>query len=113
MSNQSSIRLVERIDISAAEPPDLPVWAAALPLWAGAPWLWITAGPGPLLDYRRGGAEGPGPAVSAGAWMRLPLAPPYPLLVLDCRMAPALPAACWRVLAEGLAPGGVLFVCGP
>ncbi|MDQ2806090.1 MAG: hypothetical protein M3Z04_04090, partial [Chloroflexota bacterium] len=54
----------------------------------------------------------PEPGVGRVAtWADLPPAPPYALIVLDCRAARA-PVAGWAALAADLAPGGVLFVCG-
>jgi hypothetical protein len=44
---------------------------------------------------------------------QLPQPLPYPVIVLDAHAAPGVPAHWWPALAAALAPGGVLFVCGP
>ena len=91
-------------------PSDLPAWAPALPLWLATPWLWVTPANDGSLAYRRSGR--PDPSVGRVAtWADLLPAPPYTLIVLDCRAA-AAPVASWAALAVSLAPGGVLFVCG-
>lgn len=94
---------------SAAIPADLPGWAQALPLWAGSRWLWLTVALDGLLRYWGGGDTAAGG--QSALLSDLPIAPFYPLIVLDYGAA-NLSAAWWPQLAALLASGGVLFVCG-
>jgi hypothetical protein len=90
-------------------PADLPPWARALPLWTSPRWLWlIVTQDGSLRDRCGGVVFGSGHGALA---TELPLAPPYPLIVLECGAA-RIPAPWWPQLAALLAAGGVLFVCG-
>ena len=90
-------------------PADLPRWAWALPLWAATRWLWISVASDGRLAYQSGGDTAQS---GQGAFLSdLPLAPSYPMIVLDCGAAGA-PPACWPQIAALLAPGGVLFACG-
>jgi hypothetical protein len=91
-------------------PADLPAWAPALPLWAGARWLWLSLALDGLLRYWCGGAVAE--RGQATLLSELPVAPPYPLIVLDYGAASFAPDL-WTQLAALLAAGGVLFVCGP
>jgi hypothetical protein len=93
-----------------AGPADLPTWARALPLWTSRRWLWLTLTLDGMVCYWCGGealGSGQGTLLT-----ELPLAPPYPLIVLDCGAA-SVSASWWPQLAALLASGGVLFVCGP
>ncbi len=89
----------------------LPSWAVALPLWAGARWLWIAPMAAGEVRYYCGGSAGLHRSSRAPAMEQLPLATAYSVVVLDHRSATPQPSW-WRLLASGLEPGGVLFVCG-
>jgi hypothetical protein len=100
-------------EASTPDEPALPPWAAALPLWAATGWIWISAGPDAPLRYWPGGPNGALAPAQLPMLEGLPPGPAYPVIVLHYQAAPVPPAGWWALLAAALAPGGVLFVCGP
>jgi hypothetical protein len=98
---------------SLADAPVLPPWATALPLWAAGGWIWISAPPDAPLRYWPGGPDGALAPAPLPHLEGLPPGPAYPLIVLDYQAGPVPPAGWWALLAAALAPGGVVFVCGP
>jgi len=85
----------------------------ALPRWLGVRWLWIIAGLDAPLRVWQGNASGRPVARDEPNLEFLAGAGGAAVVVLDYRGAGAVPAAWWPALATALAPGGVLFLCGP
>ncbi len=112
---------MERATLGREGEGDLPPWSAAIPLWAaaGAPWLWITAAT--LREEPAGIERADGGAVihvSNPLLETLLLSGRYAVIVVHLSPAKSLHplhyrrAPGWPRLADALAPGGVLFVCG-